>query len=192
VAARYGGDSCMPWALPGAPPSDGVPGSAAGELNVTFGVDSNQDVLETALDISRRFDKCSQRRRRRGSRRVSCRAERVPGLEDRGADPRERPRRAQADWPQGLLQGPDGARQRLSCDLKLRAPELRLAPRATPDELKTAAKLKRDEPEALAAAKLKRDEPERLAAAKLKRAEPDPPDFARFWAAYKLTRNQPK
>jgi len=33
---------------------------------------------------------------------------------------------------------------------------------------------------------------ERLAAAKLKRAEPDPPDFARFWAAYKLTRNQPK
>ncbi len=62
MAARLGGDASMPWALPGVPPSDGVAGSAPGELNVTFGVDSNQGALETALDISSRLAERSQRR----------------------------------------------------------------------------------------------------------------------------------
>ncbi|KAJ1633832.1 hypothetical protein T492DRAFT_866166 [Pavlovales sp. CCMP2436] len=53
VAARSGGDSCMPWALSGTPPENGVPGIAAGELN-------------TAFDISSRFAKCKQLRQADG------------------------------------------------------------------------------------------------------------------------------
>mmetsp|Transcript_36502 Transcript_36502/g.90543 ORF Transcript_36502/g.90543 Transcript_36502/m.90543 type:complete len:257 (+) Transcript_36502:1815-2585(+) len=158
----------MPWALPGAPPSDGVPGSATGELNVTFGVDSNQDVLETALDISRRFAKCVQRRQEEG---LAARKSAEPSeWQDWKIEVQTR-KSALAELKQT---GRKVCRTSLTVQVNVsRAtssfehPDLPLAPRATPEELKAAAKLKRNEPEAHAAAKLKRNEPAAKAAAKL-------------------------
>ncbi|KAJ1639367.1 hypothetical protein T492DRAFT_856886 [Pavlovales sp. CCMP2436] len=160
---------------------------AAGELNVTFGVDSNQDVLETALDISRRFAKCSQRRQEEG---LAARKSAEPSEWQGWKIEVQTRESALAELKQT---GRKVCRRGLTVQVNVSPatsifehPELRLAPRATPDERKAAAKLQRDEPERLAAAKLKRDELERLAASHLKRAEPE------RLAAAKLKRDEPE
>ncbi|KAJ1622799.1 hypothetical protein T492DRAFT_913111 [Pavlovales sp. CCMP2436] len=152
-----------------------------GELNVTFGVDSNQGVLETARDISRRFAECSEQRQ-------------VQGLAARkSADPSE-----WQGWKvevqtrgSAFAQLERASRKRCSRDLMVQVsvsratssfecPDIPLVPRATPDELKAAAKRKRDELDAFDAHKAKRDEPDALAARKAKRDDPDAPSSSGF------------
>ncbi|KAJ1624524.1 hypothetical protein T492DRAFT_911686 [Pavlovales sp. CCMP2436] len=161
VAARSGGDASMLWALPGVPPPDGVPGSAAGELNVTFGVDSNQGVLETALDISRRFAECSEQRQVQGlAARKSADPSEWQGwkveVQTRESAFAQLERASRKRCSRGLMVQVSVSRATSSFE----CPDLPLVPRATPDELKAAAKRKRDDPDAFAARKAKRDEPD--------------------------------
>ncbi|KAJ1638948.1 hypothetical protein T492DRAFT_857558, partial [Pavlovales sp. CCMP2436] len=133
-----------------------VAARAAGELNVTFGVDSNQGVLETALDISRRFAECSEQRQVQGlAARKSADPSEWQGwkvkVQTRESAFAQLERASRKRCSRGLMVQVSVSRATSSFE----CPDLPLIPRATPDELKAAAKRKRDDPDAFAARKAK-------------------------------------